>query len=295
MKSIPISSSLPASASTPPTGPTRFTAVRTLLALLATCVPVALVLVLSNQIPDKSLRAFWPPLLAALAGYAGYVFYVRRIEGRAPVELLGPRAGRELGMGLALGAALFLATVGILVASGTYRFSGTGDWAILLKSATEMVFVALMEEVLFRGVLFRIPERTLGTWAALALSSLIFALAHLPNEGITLLAVANTALAGLVFAAAYLATRRLWLATGAHFAWNFISDGVFSLPTSGHPARGLIQGQLTGPEWLTGGAYGLEASVITFVLWSLAAALLLRHAFRAGHIMTRRQAREDRA
>lgn len=271
----------------PASGLVRFTIVRILLALLAVCVPVALVLVLSNQIPDKALRAYWPPLLAAVAGYAGYAFYVRRVEARAPCELRGPAIARELGAGLVVGTLLFLAIVGMLAAGGSYRLTGGGDWAVLVKSFTEMVFVALIEEILFRGVLFRIPERSLGSWGALALSSLVFALAHLPNQGVTVLAVANTAVAGLMFAAAYLATRRLWLAIGAHFAWNFVSDGVFSLPTSGHPARGLLQGQLTGPEWLTGGAYGLEASVLTLVMWSLAAALLLRHAVRRGRIVAR--------
>lgn len=282
-----ITASPAAAPAVPAAGLARFTIVRILLALLAVCVPVALVLVLSNQIPDKALRAYWPPVLAAVAGYAGYAFYVRRVEARAPCELRGPAIGRELGVGLAAGTALFLAIVGVLALSGSYRLTGSGDWAVLAKSFTEMVFVALVEEILFRGVLFRIPERSLGSWGALALSSLVFALAHLPNEGVTLLAVANTAVAGLMFAAAYLATRRLWLAIGAHFAWNFVSDGLFSLPTSGHPARGLLQGQLSGPEWLTGGAYGLEASVLTLVLWSLAAALLLRHALRTGRFVAR--------
>ena len=207
-------------------------------------------------------------------------------------DLRGPAILRELGMGLALGSLLFLATVGVLVASGDYQLSGTGDWTVLVKSFTEMVFVALMEEILFRGVLLRIPERALGSWAALGLSSLIFALAHLPNDGVSLLAIANTAVAGLMFGAAYLATRRLWLAIGAHFAWNFVSDGVFSLPTSGHPARGLLQGQLSGPEWLTGGAYGLEASVVCLVVWSLATVFLLRHAIRAGRMVSRADAKK---
>lgn len=271
----------------PGTGLIRFTIVRILLALLAVCVPVALVLVLSSQIPDKALRAYWPPLLAALAGYAGYAFYVRRAERRAVSELGAPKAVGELGAGLAVGAAMFLAAVGVLAASGSYELTGTGDWTVLAKSFTEMVFVALVEEILFRGVLFRLPERSFGTWWALPVSAAIFALAHLPNAGISALAVLNTALAGLVFAAAYLATRRLWLPIGAHFAWNFISDGVFSLPTSGHSARGLLQGRLTGPEWLTGGAYGLEGSVITFIVLALATVLLLRRAVRAGHILPR--------
>jgi hypothetical protein len=136
-------------------------------------------------------------------------------------------------------------------------------------------------------MLQRIPERSLGSWGALVLSSVLFALAHLPNEHVTALAVANTALAGLMFGAAFLATRRLWLAIGMHFAWNFLSDGVFALPTSGNPGRGYLQGQLSGPEWLSGGAYGLEASALSFGALALASAFLLRHAIRAGHIVGR--------
>lgn len=279
-----LSPTLPAS---PDRKLSRFTLVRILLALLAVCVPVALVLVLSNQIPDKALRAYWPPLLAALAGYGGYVLYLRRIEGRNALELRGPGGARELGAGAAFGALMFLAVLGMLAAAGVYGFTGTGDPAVLLKSATEMVFVALVEEILFRGVLFRLPERALGTRLALVVSAAIFALAHLPNAGVTALAVANTALAGLLFAAAYLVTRRLWLPVGMHFAWNFVSDGLFSLPTSGHPARGLLQGRLAGPEWLTGGAYGLEASVVTFVVMGAASVVLLRRAARAGHFLPR--------
>ncbi|MCD2518282.1 CPBP family intramembrane metalloprotease [Massilia sp. G4R7] len=283
MDNAAISSAMPAATDK---GITRFTLVRILLALLAVCVPVGLLLVLTQQIPDKALRAYWPALLAALVSYSGYAFYVRRIEARAPAELGRPFV-RELGAGMALGAVLFLAVLGMLAATGMYRFTGTGDWAVLLKSATEMVFVAVVEEILFRGVLFRLPERSLGSWTALAVSGVIFALAHIPNENVTFIAVANTAVAGLLFAAAYLATRRLWLPIGMHFAWNFVSDGLFSLPTSGHPARGLLQGGLTGPEWLTGGAYGLEASLLTFIVMGIATVLLLRRALRAGHILPR--------
>lgn len=255
-------------------GITRFSFVRMLLALLAVCIPVAIVLILSQKIPDKSLRAYWPPLLAALLGYLGYVRYVRKVEQREVSELGLPGAARELGMGLVVGALVFLATLGVAAAGG-YQSTGLGDPLVLLKAGAEMVFVALIEEILFRGIVLRISERSLGAWGALALSSVIFALAHVPNDSITLLGVFNTLIAGVMFGAAYLATRRLWLTIGMHFAWNYISDGVMGLPTSGHPARGLLQGQLTGPEWLTGGAYGLEASAVTLVVLAVTSMLLL--------------------
>jgi membrane protease YdiL (CAAX protease family) len=262
------------------TGLTRFSLVRILLAALAVIAPVALTLILAHQIPDKGLRAVWPQLLAAALCVGGYLLYVRRIEGRAAAELAGPGAGRELAAGGALGSGLFLAIIAALAACGAYRITGVGEWSVLLKPCAEMVLVALVEEILFRGVLFRIAEQARGTWFALVVSSVLFALAHLPNEAVTALALGTTAMAGALFAAAYMATRRLWLAIGFHFAWNFVSDGVFSLPTSGHPANGLLKGQLGGPEWLSGGAYGVEGSALTLAGLVLVTAWLLRLALR---------------
>jgi membrane protease YdiL (CAAX protease family) len=177
---------------------------------------------------------------------------------------------------MALGALLLVAILGVLAAVGSYRIVGIGDASRLAKAGAEMLLVALAEEIIFRGVLFRIPERALGTRAALVLSGVLFALAHLPNENITLLAVANTAVAGLVFAAAYLVTRRLWLPIGLHLGWNYLYDGIFAVPVSGHAARGWLQVSMPGPEWLSGGAYGVEASAATLLIWTAATLLLLR-------------------
>lgn len=276
-------------------GLTRFTIVRIVLAILATCLPVALVLILSHQIPDKTLRAFWPPLLAAALGLAGYLTYVRRIEQRALTELRGPAPGRELVAGVVLGTLLFLGAVGIAAVGGGFEVIGAGSWVAVAKSFTEMAFVALIEEILFRAVIFRLSERSLGTWPALLISAVLFGLAHLPNGGITALAVGNTVLAGVLFAAAYLRSRRLWLPIGVHFGWNFVSDGVLSMPTSGNPTHGLLQVGVTGPDWLTGGAYGLEGSAVTLVLMALASAVLLWRALRAGQFLTLRGAKADRS
>jgi membrane protease YdiL (CAAX protease family) len=264
---------------------TRFALVRIILAALAVIVPVAVTLLLAHQIPDKALRSMWPQLLAAALCWRGYVFYVHGTERRPVAELSGPRWLPELGAGLGLGAAQILAVIAILAANGNFQLAGYDSVAVLAKPFAEMVLVAAFEEILFRGVLFRITERSLGSAAALAVSSALFALAHLPNEGITMLAVGATAAAGFMFGAAYMATQRLWLPIGMHFAWNFLLDGVFSVPTSGHPAKGLLKGQLSGPDWLAGGAYGLEASAVTLMVVAGAGLFLLWRARRHGHIV----------
>jgi len=88
---------------------------------------------------------------------------------------------------------------------------------------------------------------------------------------------ANTALAGIWLAAAYLRTRSLWLPLGVHWSWNWALGWFFGLPISGINlvSNPLLQGQDSGPKWLTGGTYGIEGGVactislaiVTFFLW----------------------------
>ncbi|MFY0581157.1 hypothetical protein ACN28S_49140 [Cystobacter fuscus] len=81
----------------------------------------------------------------------------------------------------------------------------------------------------------------------------------------------------MMLTAAYLLTRRVWLCIGIHIGWNYTLGTVWSIAVSGHEAKeGLFAGQLTGPEWLTGGAYGLEGSVVSLVVLAMATALLAR-------------------
>lgn len=290
-------STLSMSSATPPAaaarGVTRFSMVRIVLGTLAVALPVALTLILVQQLVDKPMRAYWQQALAAVLCVLGYWLYVRKVERAAMDAFAGGAEGamRGLGAGLLLGGALFVTVIGILAASGAYHVTGYNAWTVLLKPVTELVLVALIEEILFRAVLQRNLERSLGSWAAIAISSLVFGLAHLPNANVTFAAIGVTVVAGVLFAAAYLVTRRLWLPLGMHFAWNYLSDAVFSIPTSGHPAKGILQGQTSGAQWLSGGAYGVEASLVTLVVLSIASVVLLAAARRRGQLLGRAGAR----
>ena len=91
--------------------------------------------------------------------------------------------------------------------------------------------------------------------------------------------------AGILLGAAYMLTRRLWLAIGIHATWNFTQGWVFSVPVSGGEAPlGLLITRRAGPEWLTGGAFGLEASVVAMVVATLAGLVLLLMAIRGGQL-----------
>jgi uncharacterized protein len=168
---------------------------------------------------------------------------------------------------------------------GSYRVSGSESWTVMIVPIAELVLVSLFEEILFRGVIFRIIEGSLGSWIGILLSGVIFGLAHLPNGGVPLLAFAATIMAGVMLAAAFMTTRRLWLAVGLHFAWNFEMDAVFSVAVSGHPANGLLHGTLVGADWLTGGAYGVEGSVVALAVVSAASLYFIALARRRGNVV----------
>jgi uncharacterized protein len=226
-------------------------------------------------------------LIAAGLGWGAYALYTRWVERRSAREFGPHGALRELAAGLAIGAGVFSATVGVLALFGAYRITGVRDQLAILAIPLCVSFAAAaIEEILFRGVIFRLLEESLGTWIALGISAALFGAGHLMSPHATPFAALAIALeAGVMLGAAYVLTRRLWLAIGIHAAWNFTQAGIFSVPTSGIAMNGIFVGALDGPAWLSGGAFGAEASVVAVVLCTATGAALLRLAHRRGRFV----------
>jgi membrane protease YdiL (CAAX protease family) len=254
----------------------RNTFVRVIAGIACVMGPFILAMLLAQKLVPAEARIVWHHLLAAALCLGGYRFFVRRFEQREASEIALRSAMPGLLRGLGIGTAISVVVVAILAAAGSLTIAGGGNVGAAFKPLSEQVMVAVMEELLFRAVLFRIIEARWGTLASLLVNVLLFAVAHLSNEHVTALAVLNTGVAGLGLCAGWLLTRNLWLPVGMHFAWNYLFDGVLGVPVSGHAARGWLHVQMTGPEWLSGGAYGVEGSLITLLAWGAAAALMLR-------------------
>ena len=172
--------------------------------------------------------------------------------------------------GAGVGAAYLCASVGILALLGGYRITGvTFAGQALAGGLLLHVFVGVFEETLVRGILFRFLEEGFGSWIALAITALLFGFSHLSNPNATMWSAIAIALeAGVSIGAVYMATRSLWFAMGLHTAWNFLQGALFGVAVSGidAPTDSLFQPLIQGNPWLTGGAFGIEASVITVVL-----------------------------
>jgi uncharacterized protein len=224
-------------------------------------------------------------LIKTVTLLAAYWAYVRWWERRPVSELSLARAVPETLIGLLLGGLLISIIVAVLAVVGVYSLEtvrplneiGTTVASMVPKIATG----ALIEELLFRLLLLRLLERSFGTAWALVISSLLFGLAHLGNAGATpLIGLMLGIELGLLFGAAYLLTRRIWLCTSLHLSWNFVQGAVFSIAVSGHLGEGWLRGSLTGPTWLTGGAFGVEGSVVAVVLCLVTTGILLALAYR---------------
>jgi membrane protease YdiL (CAAX protease family) len=233
-------------------------------------------------------RAVLRALIAIVIIVAVYKLAIARLGDQPRDDLRFDRAaGRNLGLGLALGFVIMAVAVGIAAVLGVYRIVGPGDASRLVL---ELVGVAIMpgltEEMLFRGILFRWIEDFGGSWAALAVTSALFGLAHIMNPNATWFSSFAIAVeAGVLLGGAYMLTRSLWFPMGLHAAWNFTQGEIFDVPVSGIDEHGLVQAQLSGPPLLSGGNFGLEASIIALVLATAVGVWLVSLAVRQGKIV----------
>ncbi|RCS69553.1 CPBP family intramembrane metalloprotease [Brachybacterium alimentarium] len=233
----------------------------------------------------------WALLLGAAAGSAvavgGYLLLVGPLGRRPGLGLRGPGKLAELGAGLLAGTALISLAVGLIALLGGYRVTGFSASPQLLAPLAIGIGAGVIEEILFRGILLRVLDAWLGSWAALGITSLLFGLIHMTNPGASLVTALGLVVeAGVLLGAAYLLTRRLWFAIGLHIAWNAVQAGVFSSAVSGTgEQRGLLLAEMDGPAWLTGGAMGIEGSAVTVLLGLVVGIVLLVLAARRGHLL----------
>lgn len=224
----------------------------------------------------------------AVGGVFMYRWLSRAVELRPDVPELAA-AGRWSGLwrGALLGFGLFVALIMLVGVFGGWGSLAWGSFAGFVGTAGMMATVAVTEECLFRGVVFRMLEDRAGTVVSLVVSSLLFGAIHLVNANATLwgtLAIAMTG--GTMLAAAYVMSRSLWLPIGLHFAWNFTHAGIFGAALSGSESApdGLFQMEFSGPSVVTGGTFGPEASVLALLVCVGPTVLMLRSAARRGQV-----------
>lgn len=167
------------------------------------------------------------------------------------------------------GAALGGLTIGVaslaLLAIHQLRIESSvpGSWWGAAERSTAILLpAAFFEELLFRGYAFSVLRRAAGWKTALVVTSLLFGFVHAGNPGADGEAILAVVVAGFFLGVILLATRSLYAAGVAHFAWNWVMAVALHIEVSGlsspNPDYRTVE---TGPDWLTGGPWGPEGGV----------------------------------
>jgi uncharacterized protein len=208
-------------------------------------------------------------VVAVLSYWAFVHFYERR-----PVRELALR-WRWLGLAAVAGSLSIGVTILFLYATGHYQllaFRGFGPATGVLAT---IWIAAVIEELAFRGILFRILEEGIGTRAALVASAVIFCVAHLTNHGVHWVTWLSVTLAGLMWTLLFIVWRNLWVTAVHHCCWN-ATIFLIGVPLSGENWRpqALFTTVSHGSVLWTGGDFGPEDSLVNVVV-SLALCLAL--------------------
>jgi membrane protease YdiL (CAAX protease family) len=215
---------------------------------------------------------------AAVSSYWAFVrFYERR-----PVVEMSPR-WRWILAAAAAGAASIGLTIVFLYATGRYQLAAFRGFDGVAGVLVVIAIAAILEELAFRALLYRILEETFGTTVALVTSAAVFSAVHLSNHGVHAITPLTVALAGLMWAGLFTVWRNVWVTAAHHACWN-ATIFLIGVPLSGEDWTSLAPWQTTVREstlW-TGGSFGPEDSILNIFVMVLICALLVWIAHRRG-------------
>ena len=232
----------------------------------------------SDRFFHPSLTIVWAAIVLGL-----YALFVRLMEKHWPTDLSLRRLIPHTLLGLFVGFIFMTLVVSTITASGCATvdwngFSGTQQFSMFML----FLAVAVGEEMIFRGVIFRWLDERWNTWVALLISAILFGWMHISNENATWWSSLAIAIeAGLLLGAAYKWSGTLWVPIGIHWAWNYVQGNVFGLAVSGMKVGDtILETNVNGPDIITGGAFGPEASIIAVILGTLITILFLTNRYR---------------
>ncbi|GLB51643.1 hypothetical protein NBRC110019_06820 [Neptunitalea chrysea] len=216
-----------------------------------------------------------------------YKYLFQFYENRKVTEISGDRFFKNIGLGVFVGVLMMSLTIGVIYVAGGYKVESVNPIWYVVPALTMAITSAIFEEILFRGVLFRVVEEKLGSYIALVISAFVFGLLHMMNPNSSLNAGISIAIeAGFLLGVAYMYTRNLWFPIAIHFAWNFTQSTIFGANVSGtQVSKTFITASIEGPEWLTGGAFGPEASIQAPIFGVILSVVLLFLCYKQGHII----------
>ncbi len=264
-----------------------FPITRIVLGIVAIILAIGVVIVLFDNLAEFQYFETVFSISQAVVATLAYYFFYKWYEKRKITELSSVGFVNYVVLGLAVGLILQSCVLWVLELFASYTVVQFNPPISLMPAIGMAISSGVIEEILIRGIIFRILEEWLGSWIALLLSALIFGFIHIENEGASVLIAVSIAVeAGVLLGAAFMYSRNLWLPIAIHFSWNFVQGGIYGARVSGFKLTdSLVSADITGSELITGGAFGPEGSIQALTLCTLAGIILLYFANKKGNFI----------
>lgn len=227
-----------------------------------------------------------------------FLLWVKFFEQR-PIVTLGfykDNWKKELLKGFGLGLLLFSIVMLILILSGSYQLVGTTftpyTFGFVLLTIPFWLIQGGTEELVTRGWLLPVMAEKSNKIIAIVVSSSLFGLLHMFNSGFTMQSLIDLILFGVLETFYIIKTDNLWGAAGIHGAWNFAQGNIFGVLVSGSTTgSSLLQfAPGSGPDWLTGGSFGAEGSIVCTLVMLVTILILAYQLKKSGKLFVKKSA-----
>lgn len=213
----------------------------------------------------------------------GLTFLFRRLIDKKSIVSLGLsawRRGRDMISGFSLACFILCSATLVLWYSGHLKWTDIiPDPSSLLLSLGSLAFLALFEEIVFRGYILSNLLEGMNQWLALGISTVLFMIFHSGNPGFDFIGSLTLLVVALLLGLHYMYTRNLWFCLFFHLGWNFLEGPLLGSPVSGMSFDSLLETERNGDINITGGSFGLEGSFLLLsaaIFGALAYYLLLK-------------------
>jgi uncharacterized protein len=213
-------------------------------------------------IQDKSIADPIIIFISTILLLVSYYYLFRLYDKREITELSLKHLTKEMFGGFFFGFSTISLSIFILYLLGHYQAFSITTTHYSARMFTVLIFAAIVEDLFHRGLILRVLENWLGTNIAIVIAMLV-ELQHISNPNFKLFDLLLYLIWGFTMAMMFIYTKRVWLPYFFHIGWNFSQPFYGSNLTGLNDMGSIIQSKFTGPELLTGGAFGIENSIFT--------------------------------
>lgn len=234
----------------------------------------------SPRTPKTSLQTFITTLATLVATFVTVLLFKKKLGQNFFINIgfQNRSVKKSLVLGILLGFIIMLTGFLSLLFTNEIRIQSINfNLTELLLNMGIFIFVAIGEEVLFRGFILNNLMKSYNKYVALIVSSLFFSLLHLGNHFISVLNLFDLFIAGILLGVTYIYTKRLWFPIALHFSWNFFQGTIFGFNVSGNDHYSLINISYPSPTIWNGGGFGFEGSLLSVLFQIIAIYLIFEY------------------